>query len=119
MVDRDGVGAKVVALCEPLFAVGQLLVRQTSPGKQPGLSFSNCRLASVFRALESKEILPIEARRPSRNAACRMWLVGMAVGSLRELYTSSSGDRWEAGRDERGRRSSFILQMCRQAANRS
>lgn len=27
----------------------------------------------------------------------------MAVSSLRELYTSSNGDRWEAGRDELGR----------------
>lgn len=39
----------------------------------------------------------------SWNAACRMWLVGMAVNSLRQLYSSSNGDRWEAGRDELGR----------------
>ena len=27
----------------------------------------------------------------------------MAVSSVRELYTSPNGDRWEAGRDELGR----------------
>ena len=31
-----------------------------------------------------------------------MGLAGMAVSSIRELYTSSNGDRWEAGRDELG-----------------
>jgi hypothetical protein len=32
-----------------------------------------------------------------------MLLAGIVVSSVRELYSSSNGDRWEAGCDELGR----------------